>query len=150
MKYRKLILFFLLVFNHSLIFAQCEYTLDNYSHNDCIGTNYGSIDITISNPNATATWGGPNGFFASGTALSNLYAGAYYLTITNTIQVCTLIDSIQIEEAIRISREFDLTGRCSDEDSVNVITNLWGGTPPYTTIWSNGIACSIIFVYTIE
>mgnify|MGYP001966231975 CR=1 FL=1 len=46
--------------------------------------------------------------------------------------------SINIEETIKISAEFSLTGRCNNQDSVDVTTNLWGGTPPYTSVWSNG------------
>jgi gliding motility-associated-like protein len=121
-----------------LLFSQCEYTLENYSHNNCYGTNNGSIDITINNPNSSPIWTGPNGFTSSSIDLNNLYAGAYYLTITNSVQSCTIIDSIYIEETIDISASFDLTGRCTNEDSVNVLTSLWGGTPPYTSIWNNG------------
>ena len=134
----QLIICLLFVFNTLLVFGQCEYTLDNYSHNDCYGDNIGAIDITIVDFNASASWIGPNGFTASSADLSNLYAGTYYLTITNSIQACTFLDSIDIEESIKISADFNLTGRCKDEDSVNVITTLWGGTAPYSTIWSNG------------
>ena len=59
------------------------------------------------------------------------------MTITDPVQGCILVDSIDIEEGIKISAEFNLKGRCNDQDSVDVITNLWG-TPPYTSVWSNG------------
>lgn len=140
MRNRRLIISLFFVFNTILVFGQCEYTLDNYSHNNCYGANNGTIDITIANPNSLPSWVGPNGFTSSSTALSNLYAGTYYLTIINSVQACTLIDSIDIEETIEISAEFNLTGRCQDQDSVDVITTLWGGTPPYTSVWSNGAA----------
>ena len=138
MRNRKLIIGLLFALNSILAFSQCEYTLNNYSHNNCFGTNNGSIDITLSNPNATVSWVGPNGFTSTSTDLTSLYAGAYHLTITNNVQLCTFNDSINIEETIQISAEFDLTGRCKDEDSVNVVTDLWGGTPPYSCVWSNG------------
>ena len=139
MKNRKLIIFLLLALNTILVFGQdeCEYKLVNSTHNNCHGSDNGSIDITIANPNSFPSWIGPNGFASSATNLTNLYAGTYYLTITNSVQVCTLIDSIDIEETIKISAEFNLTGRCKDQDSVDVVTALWGGTPPYSTIWSN-------------
>ncbi len=121
-----------------MVFAQCEYTLINYTHNDCYGTNNGAIDISLLDPNASVSWSGPNAFASSSTSLNNLYAGTYYLTITNNVQLCTLIDSINIEETIQISAEFSLTGRCNNQDSVDVTTTLWGGTPPYTSVWSNG------------
>lgn len=130
------ILFF--VFISNMLFSQCEYTLINYTHNNCYGTNNGAIDITLLDPNASLSWSGPNGFVSSSTSLDNLYAGTYYLTITNNVQSCTLIDSIDIEETIQISAEFSLTGRCKNQDSVDIITTIWGGTPPYTSVWSNG------------
>jgi gliding motility-associated-like protein len=139
MKNRKLIIGALFVLNSILVFGQCEYTLDNYSHNDCYGDSVGSIEITITNPvtGASASWTGPNGSPYSGPTLNYLKAGTYYLTITNGGQEC-LSDSIDIEETIKISADLNLTGRCNDQDSVDVITTLWGGTPPYTSEWSNG------------
>ena len=113
------------MFNTILVSAQCEYTLDNYSHNDCFGDNKGSIDITLTNPvGSLISWIGPNGFISSNSNLSNLYAGTYYLTITNSVWGCSLVDSIDIEETIQISANFDLTGMCSNQDSVDVITTL--------------------------
>ena len=138
MENRKLIISFFFTFNSILLFSQCEYILNNYSHNNCYGTNNGSIEITLASPSATASWIGPNGFTSSLTDLTSLYAGTYYLTITNNLQLCVFNDSINIEETIKISAEFDLTGRCKDQDSVNVTTVLWGGTPPYSSVWSNG------------
>ena len=131
-----LVLFFLV--NSIFAKGQCEYTLLNYTHNDCYSANEGSIEISISNPNALVNWTGPNAFSSSSTVLTNLYAGPYFLTITDPVQGCILLDSINIEEGIKISAAFNLKGRCNDQDSVDVITNLWGGTPPYSTIWSNG------------
>jgi gliding motility-associated-like protein len=138
MRNRKLIIVLLFVFNSILVFGQCDYTLDNYTHNDCYGDSVGSIDITILDPNAVASWVGPNGFVFSGQNLNNLKAGTYYLTITNSVQVCTLLDSIDIVQSNKISGELNLTGRCNNQDLVDVvITDLWGGTPPYSTIWNN-------------
>ena len=118
--------------------AQCEYILDNYSHNNCFGEDNGSIDLSIPNPNSNISWIGPNGFSSTSTSIGNLYAGTYYLTILNNIQMCILVDSINIEETIEISTEFLLSGRCEGLDSVDVSTSIWGGTPPYITLWSNG------------
>ena len=138
MRMRRLIIGLFFVLASILAFGQCDYILDNYSHNDCYGSNSGSIDITLASTNSTVDWTGPNGFTSSSTALTGLYAGTYYLTIINTIQACTLIDSIDIEETIEMSAEFNLKGRCNNQDSVDVFTTLWGGTPPYSTVWSNG------------
>ena len=77
MRNRKLIIVLLFVFNSILVFGQCYYTLNNYTHNDCYGDSVGSIDITILNSNAVASWVGPNGFVFSGQNLNNLKAGTY-------------------------------------------------------------------------
>ena len=138
MHLRRLIITFFFSLNHILLFSQCDYTLLNYTHNDCYGYNDGTIDITLSNVNASVIWTFPNGGTSTSMSLNNLYSGTYYLTITNSMSTCVFIDSINIEETIKISAEFNLTGRCNDQDSVDVQANLWGGTPPYTSIWSNG------------
>ena len=138
MQNRKLIIGIFLALNSVVLFGQCEYVLENYSHNDCYIDNQGSIEITISNANSFPTWTGPNGFTSSSITLINLYAGTYYLTITNAIQACSLIDSIDIQETIKISAEFTLNGRCIDKDSADVVAFLRGGTPPYSSFWSNG------------
>ena len=136
MRIKKLVFCLLFAFNSNFLFSQCEYTLDSYTHNDCNGANNGSIDITIFNPNAIPSWTGPNGFSSSSLSLDSLYSGTYYLTIINSIQVCLITDSIDIQETIEISAQFSLSGRCANEDSVDVETILWGGTPPYTSIWN--------------
>ena len=133
----RILIIFFFIFS-KLVFSQCEYTLDSYTHNDCYGDNEGAINITVSNSNSVVEWQGPDGFVSSSFDLSCLYAGTYYITITNPIQGCVLFDSINIEESIRLTADFDLTGRCNDQDSVNVTTLLWGGTPPYSSVWSNG------------
>lgn len=129
-----------LVLSSFMLSAQCEYVLDSYSHNNCYGDNSGTINITLTHPSAIASWVGPNGFSSISNDISNLYAGKYYLTITNINQACESIDSIYIEETIKISADFNLTGRCLNEDSVQVTTTLWGGTPPYVSLWENGLS----------
>ncbi|MDA0890478.1 MAG: hypothetical protein O3A52_04940, partial [Bacteroidetes bacterium] len=124
MRNRKLIIVLLFVFSSILVSGQCEYTLDNYTHNNCYGDSVGSIDITILDPNAVASWVGPNGFVFSGQNLNNLKAGTYYLTITNSVQACTLLDSIDIVQSNKISGELNLTGMCNNQDSVDVATTL--------------------------
>ena len=90
MKIKNLVLFLFFVFTHVYVLAQCEYVLVNYSHNNCFGGSNGSIDISLSNSNSSVSWIGPDGFTSNSTTLTNLFAGTYYLTITNNIQLCTL------------------------------------------------------------
>ena len=127
MQYIRLNLVIFLTLASFLSFAQCEYVLDSYSHNDCYGANSGSINITLTHPSATASWAGPNGFSSISNDISNLYAGTYYLTITNLNQACESLDSIYIEETIKISADFNLKERCFNEDSVDVNNYIMGG-----------------------
>ena len=62
---------FLLVTSSS---GQCQYNLDSYTHNDCFGDNSGSINLTLSNPNSTIQWSGPNSFISNNIDINNLFA----------------------------------------------------------------------------
>jgi gliding motility-associated-like protein len=126
--------------------AQCDYNLDNYSHINCYGDSTGAIDITLLNTNSTFWWTGVGGFTSVSANISNLIAGDYALHIiynvvpsdTSTTVICYVIDSITIEETLQIDATFELSSMCSEYDSTDVVTSIWGGTPPYTTLWSTG------------
>ena len=146
-----LFLFFVLLKNSSL--AQCQFSLDNFSHVNCFSENTGSIDISFTDPNISFWWTGPNGFTSNSTNISSLYSGDYILTIVSNIipgdtssqELCSNLDvyghpldTIRIQETFDIDANFNLTGQCNVQDSADVITNIFGGTPPYFTLWSNG------------
>jgi gliding motility-associated-like protein len=150
-KFVILFIFFSIIQNK--LFAQCQFILDNYTHVNCYSENTGSIDISFTDPNISFWWTGPNGFVSNSTNLSSLFAGNYILTIvsnlipgdTSSQELCSNrdiygnpLDTIIIEETFDISAEFMLSGLCNIMDSVDVITNIFGGTPPYFTLWSNG------------
>ena len=127
--------------------AQCDYSLDNYSHNNCFGDSTGVIDITLLNPNLSATtfwWTGVGGFTSTSANISNLIAGNYVLHIRNNVPgdtstvLCYETDTIVIEESLDIAAIFELSGVCNKDDSAAVVTTIWGGTPPYTTLWNTG------------
>ena len=126
--------------------AQCDYNLDNYSHINCYGDNTGAIDITLQNSNTTFWWTGVGGFTSASANISNLIAGDYVLHLmnnlvpgdTSTTVICYVVDSITIEETLQIDATFALSTMCSEYDSTDVVTSIWGGTPPYTTLWSTG------------
>ena len=152
MKYRLIFSLLLIIFN-SKLFGQCQFTLDSYSHVNCNSENTGSIDISFIDPNISFWWTGPNGFSSNSKNLSALFAGDYALTIvsnlipgdTSSQLLCSNLDvygnpkdTITIEETLKIEAEFSLSGQCNELDSADVYTNLLGGTPPYTTLWSTG------------
>ncbi len=63
----------------------------------CLGNNDGVLDLTVSGgtPNYQYAWSGPSGFNSINEDLNNLYAGFYYVTITDDLG-CTKQDSINI------------------------------------------------------
>ena len=121
--------------------SQCDYTLDNYKHIDCYGDNTGVIDVTITPP-GIPRWTGPGGFNETSSSLNNLLAGDYVLHIVSYSNSgdtsCYVVDTITIEETLEITASFELSSMCNEDDSTNVKTTIWGGTPPYTTLWSTG------------
>jgi len=134
----KHILFIPLVLLSFTTKAQCDYNLDNLSHVDCNGDNTGEIDITITNSSVTCSWLYPDGITTNSSQnISNLNAGDYVLTLLdNSIPVC--VDTITILQTIPITASFELSNMCNEDDSVDVFTTIWGGTPPYVTLWSTG------------
>jgi len=135
------------------LIAQCQFTLDSYSHVNCYSDNTGSIDISFTDPNISFWWNGPNGFTSNSKNLSGLFAGDYVLTIVSNIipgdtssqELCSNLDifgnpldTIRIEQTFEINAEFQLTGQCNEMDSADVLTSIFGGTPPYSTLWSTG------------
>ena len=139
-------LLFVLLFPQFLV-AQCEYDLLNYTHIDCYGDTTGTIEIIIPNAHAAFWWTGPFGFSSTSLSLSDLLSGDYVLTIQDTlynpldtsfILVCAITDTIKIEQTIDIQADFTLYNMCLKEDSADIATIIWGGTPPYTTLWSTG------------
>ena len=73
---------FLLLFSiltQNQLIAQCQFTLDSYSHVNCYSDNTGSIDVSFTDPNISFWWNGPNGFTSNSKNLSGLFAGDYTL-----------------------------------------------------------------------
>ena len=81
------------------------------------------------------------------------YDGDYVLTIysniipgdTSSQLLCSNLDiygnpkdTITIEETFEIQAIFNIDGQCNEYDSADVVTEIFGGTPPYSTFWSNG------------
>ena len=123
--------------------AQCSYNLLNFTHIDCYGDNTGEIEVSITNSNSTFWWNLPNGTTSSSTILTSLQEGSYVLTImenlipgdTSSAIICKLVDTLKIEQTIQITAVFTLKNMCSENDSADVMTYIYGGTPPYSTLW---------------
>ena len=135
-----------LLYTVQTVKAQCTYNLINITHIDCYGDNNGSIDISLPNPDINILWSGPSGYSSVSTNLSNLFAGQYVLYLTeylipgdvNSTLICSSIDTLMVHQTLQISATFTLSGMCDVIDSADVETDIWGGTPPYFTIWNTG------------
>ncbi len=92
---------------------------------------------------------------ATTTAIGNLLAGTYNLTVTDSLG-CTLLDSVTLLNppllSVTASTVQDATCEGTQDGSATVIAS--GGTNPYTIQWSNGIITPTISnlnpgVYTV-
>ena len=43
-----------------------------------------------------------------------------------------------LRKHFEIQAIFNIDGQCNEYDSADVVTEIFGGTPPYSTLWSNG------------
>ena len=142
---KKNILFtFLLAFLlNTLAFSQCSYNLINVTHVDCYNDNTGKIEISITNSNSTWSWVLADGSTSTSSILNNLAAGPYVLNIAEyfvpgdptTTEICSISDTIWIEQTIEITADFVVNNMCSSTDSADIYTTIIGGTRPYSTLW---------------
>jgi len=114
-------------------------TVDNVTNVDCNGDFTGSIQITPGGgtPNYTYAWSGPNGFSESTKDISNLEAGDYSLTITDS-RGCTkdFTDVATVGTNTSISALFDPTHiSCNGGSDGAINATVSGGTPDYTYAW---------------
>ena len=137
-----LLIFLLSIYSYN-VQSQCSYNLVNVTHIDCHNDNTGKIDISISNPNLDWNWVFPNSTISTSTTIDNLQAGKYAIVLneyfipgdSTSSLVCSITDTITVEQTIQITADFILKNNCNVNDSTDVITSIYGGTSPYTTIW---------------
>ena len=104
---------------------------------DCNGNQIGRIDVSgVRNVPVTFTWGD----IGSGPALrENLPAGDYALTITDQEDTSCAIDTvITIREPDTLRLTIINEPASCALDTINLIPQITGGTPPYTYDWDNG------------
>jgi hypothetical protein len=111
------------------------------TNDKCYGGNNGSAVITASggtpfknNPNYTYAWA-PN--VSSSTAASNLTAGSYIITVTDSAK-CTTKDTVKITQPVQIKTTSAVVpSSCkTNNGSVGVAPSL--GVAPYTYTWAPG------------
>ncbi len=102
----------------------------------CAGSSDGSASLTVGGGTAPYTYLWSNG--STSQNVTNLPAGAYSVTVTDT-NGCAALYSLNIFQpaAILISTA-PVNPTCSDSNNGSISLSVSGGTAPYTYSWSNG------------
>lgn len=109
-------------------------TVNSVTHVLCNGAGNGAIDITASGAATPFTYAWSNG--SATQDISNLSAGPYEVTVTNTNN-CVSVQSINVSEpeALVLSVTSN-NASCGNADGTAMVA-VTGGTTPYTYSWSN-------------
>ncbi len=87
-------------------------------------------------PGYSYDWTGPNGFVSTGTAITNLEVGMYYVTAMD-VNTCAKLDSIEIFEPESLLAELTETPiTCNNGNDGAIDLNIVGGTPAYSVSWT--------------
>ncbi|MDR2407451.1 MAG: T9SS type A sorting domain-containing protein [Bacteroidales bacterium] len=72
--------------------------------------------------------------------LNDLYSGLYAVKITDRNAICIALDTFYLPQpdTLTVKTEVLQNVLCSGESSGAISSEVTGGTPPYTYIWSNG------------
>jgi len=136
MKTLKNLLLIIVLFLSFTAKSQCGYETSSLqiTHLNCYKVPTGEIDLLVLNTNTSFNWQGPphwnTGIPFSSTSLSitSLYAGDYILTIYLAGDSC-LTDTFTVNQTNDISATYLFNDICDEEDSVDVILVVTGGTP---------------------
>jgi hypothetical protein len=120
-------------FDHEPLNSLTSYIKDN----PCPGDHRGAIGHNVIGgyPPYSYRW-------ASGEVtedIENLRSGVYTITVTDQIG-CELVKSFTVTEPgpIQIVADFIVSVRCHGESNGRLGIHVFGGTPPYTYLWSDG------------
>ena len=123
----------------------------SFANVDCHGGSNGSASVIAIGGHMpyTYAWVGPNNTFVSySPSISNLAAGTYSVTVTDTNN-CTRTSSVDIIEPLPIIYNVSVTvpetclGACNGRILIDSVT---GGTPPYVGMLTSNITGAITYL----
>ena len=114
----------------------CSVTIND--HVSCFGGNDGKLTANANGGTPGYTYAWSNG--ANTAMISNLTAGTYTITVTDT-EGCTCVSSATVNEppALNCSVVVDNQISCAGGNDGKLTAMVSGGTPGYTFMWSNGV-----------
>jgi hypothetical protein len=103
----------------------------------CHNGNDGALDISVSGGNGgyEYTWDGGVGLEPKEEDQTGLYAGTYYLTITD-LKGCTKLDTVDVLQPDKITFNPAVTSSGEGLSDGAIDLTPGGGTPPYNFAWS--------------
>ena len=121
-------------------------SVNNISVVSCPGGNDGSIDVEINGgfPPYDITWSSVNGFSSNDEDISNLVSGDYTLTVLDNLN-CSYDFSFFVPEVDPIIiQEVHQDVSCFGDNDGSISIDVFGGVPPFSYSWSNGLVTSDI------
>ncbi len=105
----------------------------------CPGGSNGSISITATGGVSPYTYNWSNG--ATTSTISNLSAGTYAVTVTDN-HGCTKVNGYMVTQPAAFVVLIMQTSQnlCFADSTADLTASVTGGTPPYSSLWSNGMS----------
>lgn len=104
---------------------------------NCGGTNSGSATAIVTGGSGPYTYLWNTG--ATTSALTNIPAGTYSLTVTDNNGCTAIVQTITVSEIPELDLTFTVNDIiCSNQNIGSITATVSGGTAPFTYLWSNG------------
>lgn len=124
-------------------------SLTSVSHPLCHGNSTGSAIVSVTGGVGNYTYLASTGFMANTPAtsilLSNLSAGDHQVIVTDNNGLKDTVDfTINQPMAINVSSHIISNVGCNGEATGSILPSVYGGTPPYTYVWSTGATTAFV------
>lgn len=119
----------------SMVYPTAIEAVATVRHITCFRDNNGSIEMNATGGTGNYTYRWANGNAMS--AVSGLAAGVYTVTVSDD-QGCSAASSVTVHQPGELQFATASNFATTGNDGVASVSNISGGTAPYTTTWSNG------------